>query len=154
MKKTSLLLLSLLSLAILTPSLTIAEKISKQSDISVIAYTIYAEARGEGQYGMCLVGSVIWNRSQERNISAKDVCLQRLQFSCWNGISSPSVTPKAESDQKAWEYANMLAKDILSQRFKPFTTANHYYNPDISNPSWGSQLRSAFAYKHHRFGVL
>lgn len=151
MKKISLTLFSALTLA---AQYSTAETISKQDDVSVIAYTIYAEARGEGQRGMHLVASVIYNRSIERGISAKDVCLQKSQFSCWNGVSSPSVSIKAEQDLKAWKFAINISNDIQSKTFKPSTTANHYYNPSIANPSWGSKMKDVIVYKRHKFGRL
>lgn len=154
MKRTSLLLLSLLSLATWIPSSTIAERISKQDSTSVIAYTIYSEARGEGNYGMCLVASVIWNRSVERHIEASEVCLQKKQFSCWNQRSFGTISLRAEKDRMAWKYASILASDIQKGRFRPFTNANQYYNPSLCSPSWGTKMKDSFTYKNHKFGRL
>lgn len=154
MNKTLLLSLSLLSLMTLIPSLTTAETISKDNAISVIAYTIYSEARGEGDYGMCLVASVIWNRSVEKHIDPRKVCLTPKQFSVWNGVDSPTISLRAETELRAWEYASILARDMLRGEFRPFTDANHYYNPSKCSPSWGAQMRDSFIYKNHRFGIL
>ena len=53
----------------------------------IVAITILAEARGEGNKGMYAVAAVIAQRSNERKVTPSQVCLQRLQFSCWNGKS-------------------------------------------------------------------
>ncbi len=131
------------------------KQISKTSPHLVIAYTIYAESRGEGQHGMCLVASVIYNRSVEKSISAKAVCLKSKQFSCWNGItSSPPMSLKADADRKAWEYAKVLARDILNGKFKPFCNSNMYFNYSICNPTWAKYMTDTFIYKNHKFGTL
>lgn len=132
---------------------SIATVISERPPLLVISHTIYAEARGEGDYGMCLVASVIYNRSAERNLSAKEVCLQRKQFSCWNGhYCLPLI--KTEKQKAAFRMCTILAKDIIEGKFVPFTDANHYYNPYKCSPSWGKQLKRSFIYKNHRFGYL
>ena len=52
----------------------------------IVAITILAEARGEGEKGMYAVGAV--HRSDEHlkeNKRPSEVCLKKWQFSCWNG---------------------------------------------------------------------
>jgi spore germination cell wall hydrolase CwlJ-like protein len=54
--------------------------------VEVLARTLYGEARGEPKQGIEAVANVILNRVMSNrypNTVAK-VCLQRLQFSCWN----------------------------------------------------------------------
>jgi spore germination cell wall hydrolase CwlJ-like protein len=56
-------------------------------DLSVMARTVYGEARGEPQEGRSAIAHVILNRVRAggwwgRTIS--EVCLKRWQFSCWN----------------------------------------------------------------------
>lgn len=56
------------------------------SEILTLARTLYGEARGEPREGIQAVANVILNRVESNrypNTVAK-VCLQRLQFSCWN----------------------------------------------------------------------
>ena len=50
----------------------------------IVAMTILAEARGEGNAGMYAVAGCIKVRAQERKLAYHDVCLQPWQFSCWN----------------------------------------------------------------------
>ena len=54
-------------------------------ETKIIAITILAEARGEGQGGMYAVGAVIAQRAFERKRTPTEVCLKKWQFSCWNG---------------------------------------------------------------------
>ena len=51
----------------------------------IVAITILAEARGEGEKGMYAVGAVIAQRAFERKQTPTEVCLKKWQFSCWNG---------------------------------------------------------------------
>ena len=53
----------------------------------IVAITILAEARGEGEAGMYAVGACIAQRAFERKQTPTEVCLKKWQFSCWNGKS-------------------------------------------------------------------
>jgi len=106
----------------------------------VVTLTILAEARGEGKQGMAAVAQTILNRSHNRNLSVDKVCLQRLQFSCWN--DQTAILCKAESimneDKQITNFAFLLAdaicKDIPVYSNFPY---NHYFNPDKADPKWG-----------------
>ena len=54
-------------------------------DQKVVAITILAEARGEGDKGMGAVAAVIAQRAIDRKQTWQKVCLAKWQFSCWNG---------------------------------------------------------------------
>ncbi len=49
---------------------------SSGSEQRIVAQTILAEARGDGRAGMYAVAACIKVRSQKRNLSYKQVCLQ------------------------------------------------------------------------------
>jgi hypothetical protein len=56
-------------------------------EVDVLARTIWAEARGEGETGMLAVANVIANRKRKQKWWGKtirEVCLKPSQFSCWN----------------------------------------------------------------------
>lgn len=53
-------------------------------DDAIVALTLFGEARGEGPEGRIAVANVVRNRMAGTGKSARDVCLQRRQFSCWN----------------------------------------------------------------------
>ena len=92
----------------------------------IIAITILAEARGEGDKGMYAVAAVIAQRSNERKLTPSQVCLQRLQFSCWNGKSVKDLEHLLKVPQA--KYALLLARNVslLSREYVGF--ANHYHN--------------------------
>ena len=57
----------------------------------VIGLTIVGEARGEPIEGQVAVGSIIRNRLHDnpgKYHSYSEVCLEPLQFSCWNELDS------------------------------------------------------------------
>ncbi|HAM57568.1 MAG TPA: hypothetical protein DCQ64_20010 [Candidatus Rokubacteria bacterium] len=56
------------------------------TDRDALALTVWAEARGESVNGRVAVACVIRNRMRLRKLSAKAVCLQPMQFSCWQTI--------------------------------------------------------------------
>lgn len=61
--------------------------IENLSPVEILTLTIIGEARGEPIEGMVGVANVIRNRLRHepgRYKSYADVCLARLQFSCWN----------------------------------------------------------------------
>jgi porphobilinogen deaminase len=65
--------------------------------VEIIAATLIFEAGGERDtHAMHAVNEVIHNRSVSRHISSDRVCLQRLQFSCWNDISVDAGIAKAK----------------------------------------------------------
>jgi N-acetylmuramoyl-L-alanine amidase len=56
-------------------------------DLEIAARTVWMEARGEGEAGLRAVAAVIINRTKRKWRGAQtmaEVCLQPLQFSCWN----------------------------------------------------------------------
>lgn len=83
------------------------------SPAEILGLTIIGEARGEPIQGQVAVGCVIRNRmsaNPSKYHSYTTVCLEPLQFSCWN-----SDDPNR---QVLLELANkLLAGDILSDRY-------------------------------------
>ena len=94
-------------------------------ETKVIAITILAEARGEGEAGMYAVAAVIAQRSFERKRTPSAVCLKKWQFSCWNGKRLKDLEHLLKVPQA--RYALALARNIklLSRDYVGF--ANHYH---------------------------
>lgn len=65
--------------------------------INIVARTLYMEARGEGDAGLKMVMTVIWNRAGGDKDFFADECLRPSQFSCWNKLSNK--TPSTYSIQ-------------------------------------------------------
>jgi spore germination cell wall hydrolase CwlJ-like protein len=90
-----------------------------------VALTILAEARGEGQAGMNAVACVIAQRALERGLSMRDVCLERLQFSCWNGKKHKDLAPLLKTKQAKhalWLESHAYLLDLTAMQY-----ANHYH---------------------------
>lgn len=118
------------------------------NDIKVVASTILAEARGEGEAGMYAVACVISQRSIERKISPAKVCLQPKQFACnSNGVQySLLSTPQAQ-------YAIRLATHLDKLDRSSVGYANHYHTKSIS-PSWSKGVTPVTVIRNHKFFKL
>lgn len=133
--------------------------------MNVVARTLYMEARGEGQKGLEMVMTVIWNRAGGDVARMADVCLQRKQFSCWNAasnrtpssysISFPSGAFGSGPESKAWAKCQNLANLAFSGNFSPTDSHwNSYYNPTKADPSWASDLVGQKTVGNHVVGEL
>ena len=118
----------------------------------IIAITILAEARGEGTAGMYAVAAVIAQRSNERKLTPSKVCLQRLQFSCWNGKKLKDLEHLLKVPQA--KYALLLARNVslLSREYVGF--ANHYHNNKIKTPYWAKGEKPVKVIGNHIFYKL
>ena len=75
----------------------------------IIVATIIMEAGGEYHTGALeAVYEVIKTRAKKRNKTLAQICLQRKQFSCWNGITPKEGIEKA-SKHPRWNEALKLA---------------------------------------------
>ena len=126
------------------------EKLTRETKI--IAITILAEARGEGQGGMYAVAAVIAQRAFERKRTPTEVCLKKWQFSCWNGKQLKDLEHLLKVPQG--KYALALAKNIklLSRDFVGF--ANHYHNNKIKLPYWAKGQKPVKTIGNHIFYKL
>lgn len=104
--------------------------VSARADVTAIE-TIAREASGESLEAQVYVGAVIRARMSARRLSAKEVCLQKWQFSCWNKGTHQKQRSKAEliKAKQAWE----LSKDI---KIKP----SHYFDTSITKPRWANKM--------------
>lgn len=124
---------------------------------NVIARTLWAEAKGDGEEGMRAVASVIFNRAMGNTNNIIPVIKKRKQFSCWNAMTESDWTDfkLKEKVGPEWAIANKIAEEMASGTFKVTTMANHYYNPDKCNPSWAKrengEVRRFTVIGNHRF---
>ena len=126
------------------------ETTSKEAKI--IAITILAEARGEGEAGMYAVGAVIAQRAFEGKRTPSEVCLKKWQFSCWNGKGFKDLAHLLKTPQA--KYALLIAKNInnLSREFVGY--ANHYHNNKIKPPYWAKGKKPVKVIGNHIFYKL
>ena len=122
-------------------------------ETKIIAITILAEARGEGQGGMYAVGAVIAQRAFERKRTPTEVCLKKWQFSCWNGKRLKDLEHSLKVPQA--DYALALAKNIklLSRDYVGF--ANHYHATWMKKkPYWAKGKKPVKVIGQHAFYKL
>jgi len=122
-------------------------------ETKIIACTILAEARGEGQGGMYAVAAVIAQRAFERKRTPSEICLKPYQFSCWNGYKKVKDLEHLLKVPQA-KYAIALAKNIklLSRDFVGY--ANHYHNNKIKTPYWAKGKKPVKTIGNHIFYKL
>ena len=115
----------------------------------VVAMTILAEARGEGHSGMYAVAAVIAQRSLNRQLSPRRVCLQKKQFSCWNSgrdLKYLLLHPEAK-------YALFLANNIKEIDRSYVGYADHYHNKKVK-PYWSNINKRTKIINNHIFYKL
>ena len=118
----------------------------------IIAITILAEARSEGPDGMWAVAAVINQRMLDRNLSAKEVCLQKYQFSCWNGKKVSDLKHLLKIPQA--KTALYLAENIHQIDRSKTKFANHYYADYIKAPYWAKGKKPTVKIGKHIFYKL
>lgn len=65
---------------------------SSLTDIQTLALTIWGESRSEEIEGKVAVGCIVRNRANDPKRwpdDIKGVCLEKLQFSCWQPVGGP-----------------------------------------------------------------
>lgn len=128
-------------------------------DLMVYASTILGEAAGEPHDGKLAVAYVIKNRMLDKRWpdDIASVCLQRLQFSCWN-VGSPTLprmfNPKEFVTEEVWNDCLRAAVEATWE-LQPDCVmgANHYLNPRSlrSVPSWARPDKRVVTIGHHEF---
>lgn len=110
------------------------------TDATVVARTLWGEARGQGAEGMQAVCNVIQNRAANPGwwgSTLRDVCLDHVveksgrvvhQFSCWNTFDAEADRMRAPSiGDASYAIADSLALRAVSGRLPDLTSgADHY----------------------------
>ena len=149
---------------------------SKASAINIVARTLWAEAKGEGETGMRAVASIIWNRAYSNPENLSKICFAPKQFSCWNAVSPltnpeyksnkyvikiPSDVPANKRNLKIWEDCKQIATEMVEGNFSPIPAlkdANSYArtgkvpwkmigNVTIGNHTFGTVSQRFYEYK-------
>ena len=121
----------------------------------VVAMTILGEARGEGKAGMYAVASVINQRAINRSKTAKQVCLERSQFSCWNkNDPNRKKLPTLLKTHPMRHYAIELANGITRLDRSYTKHADHYINKHSRKPSWLRKSTPIIIIGNHAFYKL
>lgn len=126
--------------------------ISTKLQAGIVALTILAEARGEGKNGMAAVACVINQRAINRNLTAEQVCLQKWQFSCWNGKREADLKHLYKSPMTSW--ALYLEANINRMNRAKVGFADHYYSTSIKAPYWAKGRNPVEVIGKHKFYKL
>lgn len=114
---------------------------STSISVYILALTLYGEAGNQSPSGIDLVAQVISNRAESQNKTYKQICLQKKQFSFWNG-KHPRDTLKnirrlnGLSTTK-FQYCLYRAKNMP----KPDHNGFYYYHTTNSHPLWSLDAR-------------
>lgn len=111
---------------------------------TVVALTLYHEARGEGEEGLRMVASVIWNRAKGDPRRLRSVCLAPKQFSCWNDGHPGDPT------EQVYDLCLKIAGEMVRGEFVPATDADHYH-ADYVNPAWSGSMNFRKQVGRHLF---
>lgn len=123
---------------------------ANEKDIQDVIKTLIAEGIGEGQEGMRRIAETILNRADQRGISPAEVVRQRAQYT---GYSAPGpAAVRAQSDPSALTAAQ-AAWQMAQGPDDPTNGANHYWNPNIVNPSWAGSMTSLGQFGNHAFAT-
>lgn len=120
------------------------------ADVRLLARLIRAEAEGEGNLGMLMVGNVGVNRVRADCLDFKDVrSVEQMVFQSPGGFEA---TQKGYFYQPARENELCLARRVIrGERFHPATNSLWFFKPTGSCPAqWFNQWNSG-RYKSHCF---
>lgn len=123
---------------------------ASERDIQDVINTLIAEGIGEGPEGMRRIAETILNRAEQRGISPAEVVRQRAQYTGYSNPGPGAVQAMRDPNaitaaQAAWQMAQ--GPD------DPTNGANHYWNPNIVNPSWAGSMQSLGQYGNHAFAT-
>jgi spore germination cell wall hydrolase CwlJ-like protein len=118
----------------------------------IIVATIIMEAGGEYHTGSLeAVYEVIKTRSKKRNKTLAQVCLQRKQFSCWNG-KADGIKALEDTIAKAKKHPRWkIAENILGSNTNFTNGADHYYADYIDKPYWADSMTPTTKIGRHIF---
>ena len=125
---------------------------SLQLNAGVVALTLLAEARGEGRDGLGAVAAVISQRAINRGLTAREVCLQPYQFSCWNSKTEQDLQHLYRSPMAA--FALYLEENIDRIDRSRINYADHYYATRIKVPYWAKGRKPVAQIGRHIFYTL
>lgn len=121
-----------------------------QNDIDLLARLMRAEAEGEGELGMLMVGNVGVNRVRADCLDFTDIrSVQRMVFQSPGGFEA---TQKGYFYQRAREQDKRLARKVIQgQRYHPATNSLWFFEPSGNCPAqWFNQWNTG-RYKAHCF---
>jgi N-acetylmuramoyl-L-alanine amidase len=146
-------------------TMTIDEQLAALDDVKVVAVTLYGETRSEPIDGQIAVANVIRNRMGERWKTYRDVCLAKLQFSCWfpeggkanhkRVLALVERLAKGEAvDEHPYKQCAYIAYGIVHGWIKddPTNGSRHYHTVNLTpRPKWAQSKVPVAQKGHHVF---
>lgn len=136
---------------------SVLEQIATPDDVLTLARTIFGEARGESNAGREAVAHVVINRVNSHRFkdSVSGVCLQPMQFSCFNpgDPNRPIILAETiNSVDAVFQECVSAAKRVIAGAVADNTGgATHYYAKTIAPPSWTVGATFTVEIGVHRF---
>ena len=141
--------------------LTSVYSVAMGDEVTVLAQTIWGEARGEGNKGMEAVASVIINRADYPpkgtlwwGHTIEEVCKKPYQFECWNqGNQNRVQMESVTEDDPQFRMAVGIAKRAVTRKLRDSTNgATHFYAYNkITMPDWARGHTPTATIGGHRF---
>ncbi|WP_163969460.1 cell wall hydrolase [Oceanobacillus halotolerans] len=122
----------------------------KEKDIEVLARLLRAEAEGDGDQGMLMVGNVGVNRVRADCLDFTDI--RSINDMVYQSPGGFEATQKGYFYQRAREQEKRLARRVVrGERFDPASNSLWFYMPQGSCPAqWFGQWNTG-RYKSHCF---
>ena len=118
----------------------------------IVVATIIMEAGGEYHRGSLeAVYEVIVNRAKKRRMTLAEVCLQKWQFSCWNGKANGIIALEATITKAKKHPRWKTAEKILGTSTNFTNGADHYYADYIDAPYWAASMTQTVKIGKHIF---
>ena len=137
----------ILTITTIVSILACAERLDAYDANDVVTATIILEAGGEYHVGALeAVYEVIMTRAEKRKKTPAQVCLQKWQFSCWNGMVVEDQIAKAKEHPR-WQ----IAQNILGKETNYVKGADHYHADYIDTPYWAKSMKKTAAIGRHIF---
>ena len=132
---------------------------SSARDQIILARTLYGEARGESEKGRKAVAAVVINRATIGGWFGKtveQVCLKRLQFSCWNANDPNRAIIKGKlpgkGDQIFDQCFDIAGRAVLGQLPDETAGATHFHADTMRRfPPWAKKANRTAHIGHHIF---
>lgn len=123
-----------------------------EKEVKLLARLMRAEAEGDGQLGMLMVGNTGINRVRVRCLDFKDInTIQRMVFQKPGGFEA---TQKGYFYQRAREKdINLARRSIRGERTHPASNSLWFFRPEGNCPDkWFNQSNSG-RFKSHCFFI-
>ncbi len=119
-----------------------------ETEVRLLAATMWGEARSEGEHGMRAVAHVMVNRIGPRfGETLSTVILSPRQFSVWNRgdpnrrlvLNLVANPDRYTNGDETWEAAQRIAREVLSGQSVDPTGGSLFYHTRAVRPRWAPQ---------------